>query len=281
MNDLSRVVRLFHELAAHYFVLENRVVSLRQDAAGLAALFDEERSRKQRLSKRYADRSAYRVLDAGCAGGEHAAALSRAGFDVEGADLSPEMIDLARRNFPDVYFYVSDLRSLADRAGSEPIAPYDAVFSLFGTLGYLHDDDSIHSAFTALAHIVRPGGLFACEVWHRGPYELLGSSPPLTPPRRVSMEISDGRLERERRVAGMVTQGPAAFTVISHEYKLVTPGGKAQAFHEEHRMRLFAAEELEALAAPAGWKLRDVFADTARTPFQEHSGALFCVLVRL
>ncbi len=268
-------MRLFHELATHYFALENRTASLRRDAAGLAALFDEERAVQQRSRRRSVERHQYQILDAGCAGGEHVGALGRAGFDCEGADLSPEMIALARRSFPERTFHVADIRTLNT---STHAAAYHAGFSLFGTLGYLHDDPAICAAFVSLAEVIVPGGIFACEVWHRGPYERLGSSAPETPARRVAVQLADGRrLERERRMYGMRRDGSAAFTVISHEYKL-SPGGAR--FREEHVMRVFHREELADLAAAGGWRLRETYADAGRSKFQERSGALFCVFVR-
>jgi SAM-dependent methyltransferase len=50
-----------------------------------------------------------RVVDVGCGGGQWAQRLTRAGFQVQGIDLSPAMIRLARRRCPESEFTVASV----------------------------------------------------------------------------------------------------------------------------------------------------------------------------
>ena len=53
------------------------------------------------------------VLDVGCGPGQVTAYLAHRGVDVSGVDLSPRMIDHARRTFPSLAFEVADATALA------------------------------------------------------------------------------------------------------------------------------------------------------------------------
>lgn len=51
------------------------------------------------------------VLDAGCAVGNVARALTELGYTVEGIDISSKMIELSRKNAPEATFYTGDICS--------------------------------------------------------------------------------------------------------------------------------------------------------------------------
>src|SRR3954454_15571959 len=58
-----------------------------------------------------------RVLDLACGSGRHSLELKRQGFEVVGADISPELLEIARRDAAkeglEVEFVEADLRELA------------------------------------------------------------------------------------------------------------------------------------------------------------------------
>jgi SAM-dependent methyltransferase len=98
-----------------------------------------------------------RVLDLACGSGRHSLELRRRGFEVVGADISPELIEIARRDAAaedlDVEFVLADLREL----------PYESEFDLVlnlndGAIGYLESDAENHRAFELIARGLRPGG---------------------------------------------------------------------------------------------------------------------------
>ncbi|MFI5933676.1 class I SAM-dependent methyltransferase [Actinoplanes sp. NPDC051494] len=94
------------------------------------------------------------VLDVGCGTGRLEPFLASRGLTPRGVDLSPGMIEVARRDRPDFTFEVADVREL-------PFA--DA--SLAGVVGwyslmYLAPGDRA-VAFAELARVVRPGGFLA------------------------------------------------------------------------------------------------------------------------
>lgn len=94
------------------------------------------------------------VLDAGCGTGRLAPYLASRGLAPRGVDLSPEMIRVARRDYPDHPFALADLRALpfADSSMAGAVSWY--------SLMYLTPEDRA-GAFGELARVVAPGGFLA------------------------------------------------------------------------------------------------------------------------
>jgi len=102
-----------------------------------------------------------RILDVGCGDGSTARLLVDAGHEVVGLDLSPAMVELARRNVPE-----ADLR-----AGSYVDADlgddYDAVLAIGEVLGYALDEratGALDATFARVRRVLRPGGLFLFDL---------------------------------------------------------------------------------------------------------------------
>ncbi|GAA2873760.1 methyltransferase [Actinoplanes cyaneus] len=91
------------------------------------------------------------VADVGCGTGRLLPYLASRGLSPRGVDLSPKMIEVARRDNPGFPYEVADLRELpfADAA----LAGVVCWFSLI----YLAPEARV-PAFTELARVVRPGG---------------------------------------------------------------------------------------------------------------------------
>jgi SAM-dependent methyltransferase len=106
----------------------------------------------------------YRIADLGCGGGGTALEILRrapAGSVVHGFDISPALIELARKRIP------SDTRAVAfdvaNMAMASPDQPHDRIVSRFGVMFF----DEPQAAFANLVRWLAPGGRFAFAVWGR------------------------------------------------------------------------------------------------------------------
>ncbi|MEV0466455.1 class I SAM-dependent methyltransferase [Nocardia tengchongensis] len=91
------------------------------------------------------------VADVGCGAGRITAHLRRLDMDAFGIDLSPRMIDVARRDHPGIRFEVGSMTNLALADAS--IAGLVAWYSLIHV-----PDDEIGSVFDRFRRVLRPGG---------------------------------------------------------------------------------------------------------------------------
>jgi SAM-dependent methyltransferase len=100
------------------------------------------------------------ILDAGCGTGRYAIELARRGYVVHGVDLSPDLIDIARRaigaSTGRVSFGVGDIAHL-------PTSRYAAILCR-GVLNDIIDDTGRDAVFAAFAEALQPNGALILDV---------------------------------------------------------------------------------------------------------------------
>jgi SAM-dependent methyltransferase len=186
-----------------------------------------------------------RVLDLACGSGRHSLELRRQGFDAVGADISPELLEIARREAKKqglaVEFVEADLREL------EFEAEFDIVLSLNdGAIGYLETDEENLRTFEVISRSLRPGGrhlmqlpnvLYARENLPQKSW-ISGSS---------MIELVEHRWNRrEKYMEGAMI--PVRFGEILDELRPI-----------EFRQRLYTVEELTAIMSSVGMEVDRVF----------------------
>lgn len=125
-----------------------------------------------------------RWLDVATGTGEIAVAAARAGADVTGIDIAPELIDTARHRAENagqpVRFDVGDCENLPYDDAS-----FDTVTSTFGVM-FAPDQET---AAAELARVCKPGGRLGLLTWHptEGVADLFKIMSPYQPPRPVGV----------------------------------------------------------------------------------------------
>lgn len=191
-------------------------------------------------------RGGERILDLACGSGRHAIELARRGFEVVGADISAELIEIANRDAaaePDlqVTFTRADLREL----------PFEAEFDLVlnlndGAIGYLESDEENLRTFELISRALRPGGrnlvqlpnvLYAKENLPQRSWI----------PSSTMVELVEHRWnKRDSYMEGIM---------IAARFGEVLEGLDGIEF----RQRLYSADELRQIYASVGMELTNVF----------------------
>jgi len=103
-----------------------------------------------------------RVLDLACGEGTFAVELARRGCRVIGVDLSPEMLELARKRAKEagveVCFIHQDMREL--RLDER----FDLVTCWYDSLNYLLEYEDLKKTFANVAEVLTPHGLFIFDM---------------------------------------------------------------------------------------------------------------------
>lgn len=242
--------------------------------ASLAAVLDRHHAPvTELLAARAVAWPGERVLDVGCGQGTLARRLAAKGADVTAADLSPELLDLARVAGPERVHFVE-----ADAATQDFGLPhFSLIASQFGTMFF---EDS-RAAFAHLRGQTAEGGQLVFAAW--GAEE---DNPWFALPRAVAAERIG---EKERDLDG---PGPMRFRDIGavtamlseagwHEaegeavaLELTPPGGRARA--ADFATRMGGASAIlthHGAGEPERLALRDAIAEVLR-PFERENGEM-------
>ncbi len=200
-------------LSAKYYDLIYNFKDYRAEAEALAGILQTQlRSGGRRL------------LDVACGSGRHLEYL-QAHFKVEGLDLSPELLELARERLSGVPLHQADMSrfDLGRR--------FDAITCLFSSIGYLKTLDAVQQAVDCWERHLAPGGMLAIEPWftpenwHPNTVHAMLVEQPDLAIARVNTSFQEGRL-----------------SYFDLHYLVATPEG-TQHFVERHEMGLFETQE--------------------------------------
>lgn len=117
----------------------------------------------QALIKKYATKSVS-ILDLGCGTGGHLIPFIERRYKVSGIDISPHMIDIARKRCADANITANlmtgDIRTFSIDE------KFDIGLSLFAVLSYITEDKDLTAAFRNVHTHLNPKGTLIFDVWH-------------------------------------------------------------------------------------------------------------------
>jgi len=176
------------------------------------------------------------ILDVACGTGEHARRLSRDhGFKVDGLDLDPALLAIARTKYAPGEFFQGDMSdfALATR--------YDVVMCLFSSIGYLVALDRVRAALDCFRRHLAPAGVVIVEPWF---------GPGILDTDRVNRVegTHDGR--RVARINRNEVDGRVSR--LHFEYRIEMPDGTIRSAAEVHELGLFTLNEMRDAFAAAG-----------------------------
>lgn len=224
-------------------------------------LFDLRADREQvaRLLEVLALPAGSRLLDLACGQGRHAHLLAEAGFDVDGYDLSRELLARARaRGTGRTLRYTrGDMRRLPARWTRR----FDAVVNLFTSFGFFDDPRDDARVILECARVLRPGGLM---VWQGGSRD--GVMARFL--ARDGWETTDGTIIVQDRDFDPLS----GFLTIRSTWQ-----GRRRTEHREHRIRLYTATRMAELMLDAGLVVEQAWESFTDRPLTRRSSEMLLV----
>ncbi|MFN2543829.1 MAG: trans-aconitate 2-methyltransferase [Actinomycetota bacterium] len=165
------------------------------------------------------------LLDVACGTGKHLELL-RERYEVEGVDLDPGLLAVARERLPDVPLHEADMREF------DLGRTFDVVTCLFSAIGYARGRKELGRSIAAMARHVSPRGALVVEpwlgpdVWQEGHVNAVLVDRPGLKIARMNRADRDGQM-----------------SVMEMHYLVGTPGEGVQHFTEHHEMTLFRHDE--------------------------------------
>jgi SAM-dependent methyltransferase len=223
------------------------------------------------LIEAYAQRTGGPLLELGCGTGRLLVPLARAGYDVTGVDLSPEMLRLARAKL--------DAAGLAQRVtlvqgdyAEAPLAgPYRLAFVMMNTFLHLTTGAAQLRALRHWREHLAPGGLLLIDVFNPDVAQLAGL---------------DGRLEWDNSwtdpqtgatVMKFLTRTVDLADQLVHVnliYDEIAPDGQVRRTLVPFDTRYLWRSEAELLLDKAGFVVEAVYGDRSLGPFENGSDTM-------
>jgi SAM-dependent methyltransferase len=198
--------------------------------------FKDYRGEAEKLAKIVQEKghsSGRSLLDVACGSGHHLEYLKE-WFDVEGLDLAPELLDLARERLPGVPFHQADMADFSiDRQ-------FETITCLFSSIGYLKTLECVRQAVGCWVKHLAPGGVLLIEPWFR---------PENWHPGSVHAMLVDQPELKIARLSTSMVEGRVSY--FDFHYLVATPAG-TEHFVERHEMGLFETEEQLEILTQAG-----------------------------
>lgn len=178
-----------------------------------------------------------RLLDVACGTGIHLQHLKEQ-FEVEGLDVSEEMLELACQRNPGVMFHQGDMVDFS--LGRT----FDVVTCLFSSIGYVKTVENLGRAISCMARHLVPGGGLVLEPWF---------TPENWQANTVHARVID---EPDLKIARINTSlVKERLSYFDMHYLIGTPECTKH-FLEHHELGLFEADEMTAAFNSAGLEVR-------------------------
>ena len=165
------------------------------------------------------------LLDVGCGTGRHVELLQE-DYEVQGLDINPALLEVARGRCPHIPFHEGDMMDF------DLNIKFDVVTCLFAVIAYAKTVGNLNRALATMAGHLNPGGLFFVEPW-------------LTPEQywtdNVVLNVADK--DPKEKIVWMYV-GKVDGTVVTNEieYMIGTPEGVSH-FSETHQMGLYTQDD--------------------------------------
>jgi len=176
------------------------------------------------------------LLDIGCGTGEHAYRLTHQyGYQVDGIDIEPAFVDLAKKKNP------RDTFTVADMADFHLSKNYDVLLCLFSSIGYIDSTDNLQATMHCFMSHVKPDGLLIIEPWFE-PGVMTGG--------KSFMHTAESEDLNVCRMS--YTELAGVKSILHFEYLIGSEAGLSS-FSERHELTLFTREQMTNSLIAAGF----------------------------
>lgn len=184
--------------------------------------------------------AARRVLDVACGSGEHARILGTAfGFRVDGLDVEPAFVRIARAKNPGRQFFHADMTDF------ELGRTYDVVLCLFSSIGYVRTLDNVRRALDRFRRHLAPGGVVVVEPWFEPGQWQTGS---------VFLKTAEVEGLQVCRMSHSLVRDRVS--ILDFHYLIGRPEG-IEHRRETHQLGLFTTAEIERSFVQAGLEVME------------------------
>jgi SAM-dependent methyltransferase len=204
--------------------------------------YPAEANKVRKFIHKYKQSNGNSLLDVGCGTGVHANLLGKY-FQVEGLDIDPKMLSVARKNYPNIPFQQGDMVDFKSKN------KFDIIVCLFSAIGYVKTRSRLQRTIKNMAQHLLPGGVLLVEPWF---------TPNQWHPGRVYVTQVNKPEAKIVRMSHSSQKGNVS--IIEFQYLIGTPKGMERdteilelgLFTKKEYLDAFRSAELKVVHDPTG-----------------------------
>ncbi len=181
------------------------------------------------------DKKNISILDIGCGTGIHAIELSSYGYEVDGSDISLDMINIAKKRASEagknINFYNESFQTAHNIAKK-----YDVILALFSSINYVISDQDLSLAFKNINNLLNENGILIFDFWN-GDAVTKDYSP------QKNKVVESGEIKIERETFATIQKSMNLITV-DFNFNLYKNDKSFDKFSEKHELRYFFLNEM-------------------------------------
>ena len=110
------------------------------------------------LIEKYKKNNGLNLIDVACGTGTHIKFFSKK-YNVFGLDYSIEMLDIAKKCYPNIRFFHDNMISF------QLNITFDIILCLFGSIAFVQNVDNLNKALSSFSNHLNPGGILILVPW--------------------------------------------------------------------------------------------------------------------
>lgn len=216
----------------------------------------------EKIFDKYMDYKPKLMLELACGTGTVTSILSNKGYDMIGADLSEDMLNVAREKCPPSVLLLNQ-----DMTDFELYGTVDVILCLLDSVNYITDTKKLQKMFKLAHNYLEYGGLFVFDI--NSAYKLKNI-------------IAENTFIRETEDVYSVWENEQndEFVKFCLNFFVKDEEGKYERFYEEHKERIYEIDEVMSMLKKAGFEDVKVYGDNTFKPPSEKEERIYFIAKR-
>jgi ubiquinone/menaquinone biosynthesis C-methylase UbiE len=186
--------------------------------------YEKEAARLHEIIQKHKRSPGNDLLEVACGTGTHITYLKN-DYSVEGLDINPRMLRIAKKKHPEIVFHRGDMASFKLKRR------FDAITCLFSAIGHVKTKLKLDLAVRNMSQHLKPGGVLIIEPWFSPQQWQIG---------RLDANFVN---EPELKIARMnISKARGALSVLDMHHLVATPK-RIEHFVEHLELGLFTEDE--------------------------------------
>ena len=216
--------------------------------------------------KKYATKKPSLILDLGCGTGSMTIELAKRGYDMTGVDISPEMLDIARREAEKCGLSDKNLWLNQDICAFELYGTVDVCVSNLDTINHLLSKDDVYDCFMLVHNYLDPDGIFIFDINGKYKFENIYADKTYVYDEKDGVLIWQNKYSKRSKICD--------FYITAFDKQR---DGSYQRHDDVQSERMYRIKDMKSMLLECGFEFIGAYSDFDFTPATDDAERIFII----